>query len=620
MDIDLQKLKQTHASVRQHLIAAKGDNCYWQGSLSSSALATATAVTAFALTDPVLYHKYIGLGIQWLSDNANEDGGWGDTPKSRSNIATTMLCWAAFGAAGQDEKYSDIILNAQSWLKEKAGGISPNLLIDAIYTRYGDDRTFAVPILTMCALAGRLGDDPWERIEALPFELAVFPHRMYKSLNLSVVSYALAALIGIGQVHFHFHKPRCKVKRFVRSRCRKKTLKKLEKIQPDNGGFLEATPLTGFVVMSLAAMDKKNHPVTAKGLRFIAASMRDDGSWPIDTDLAVWLTTLSVKALSGGRDFEKVFPLEDRGRIRNWLLGQQFEHLNLYVHADPGGWAWTDQPGGVPDADDTAGALVVLRKLDLIDDNVLDSAKDGLKWLMDIQNKDGGTPTFCRGWQDLPFDRSAPDLTAHTIAAMSCWMDKFRPKFAGKMQEMIKTSLNFLKNSQRSNGSWAPLWFGNESADYQENPTYGTARALLGLVYMPDSLIRENAEMIEKAIVYLLSIQNNDGGWGGAGSVASSIEETSLAVDALAAVLSRNAVKSSISALNRGKMFKSVSAGTGWLMSAFEPKTPIEPTPIGLYFASLWYYEDLYPWIFALSALQKVAKIAENEQKTVTFE
>jgi squalene-hopene/tetraprenyl-beta-curcumene cyclase len=31
------------------------------------------------------------------------------------------------------------------------------------------------------------------------------------------------------------------------------------------------------------------------------------------------------------------------------------------------------------------------------------------------------------------------------------------------------------------------------------------------------------------------------------------------------------------------------------------------PTPIGLYFARLWYFEELYPLIFAASALGRAA-------------
>src|SRR6266568_4695463 len=45
------------------------------------------------------------------------------------------------------------------------------------------------------------------------------------------------------------------------------------------------------------------------------------------------------------------------------------------------------------------------------------AAMAGIHWLLNLQNADGGLPTFCRGWTNLPFDRSAPDLTAHALRA-----------------------------------------------------------------------------------------------------------------------------------------------------------------------------------------------------------
>ena len=58
----------------------------------------------------------------------------------------------------------------------------------AIADRYGKDRTFSVPILTMLSLAGRLGADPWRLVPQLPFELAACPHRWFQWLRLPVGS------------------------------------------------------------------------------------------------------------------------------------------------------------------------------------------------------------------------------------------------------------------------------------------------------------------------------------------------------------------------------------------------------------------------------------------------
>ena len=84
-------------------------------------------------------------------------------------------------------------------------------------------------------------------------------------------------------------------------------------------------------------------------------------------------------------------------RVRDWLLNQQYTREHLYTGAAPGAWAWTDLPGGVPDADDTAGALLALSRLDPNDPAGSERAFSGLQWLMNLQNTDGGIADILPG-------------------------------------------------------------------------------------------------------------------------------------------------------------------------------------------------------------------------------
>ena len=174
--------------------------------------------------------------------------------------------------------------------------------------------------------------------------------------------------------------------------------------------------------MSLAASGHASHEVTRKGVEFLIASIREDGSWPIDTNLATWVTTLSIKALSENPKSEIRNP--KLPGLADWLLSRQYRDVHPYTHAEPGGWGWSNLPGAVPDADDTAGALVVLHTLSPGANESairnLQSAIAGIEWLLGLQNSDGGMPTFCRGWTKLPFDKSTPDITAHAIGAYEC--------------------------------------------------------------------------------------------------------------------------------------------------------------------------------------------------------
>ena len=64
---------------------------------------------------------------------------------------------------------------------------------------------------------------------------------------------------------------------------------------------------------STSAMDTW---VREDGAAFLRATVREDGSWPIDTNLATWVTTQSVNALSRAGLREHLAPPE-RERLRH---------------------------------------------------------------------------------------------------------------------------------------------------------------------------------------------------------------------------------------------------------------------------------------------------------------
>ncbi len=630
--------------LTEGLLAARTADGHWAGELSSSALSTAVAVIALTLVDrhrpPAAYGALVRGGVAWLIQTRNEDGGWGDTTDSPSNVSTTALCWAALAIAGTDDPPCVAALDrVRHFMRRAAGSLEPRPLADTISRRYGKDRTFSVPILTVLALAGlldadgrdaeapsggespgggragsernasgRAGDDHgeqgggsgtigsgWKHVPQLPFELAVVPPSWYRWLRLPVVSYALPALIAIGQARHRQRPTRNPLTRLVRYLARAQTLRRLEAIQPPGGGFLEATPLTSFVVMSLVAAGKSTHPVVDRGVAFLERSVRADGSWPIDTNLATWVTTLSINALARRPDWRGLLRPADRAALRRWLLDQQYRERHVYTDADPGGWAWTDLPGGVPDADDTPGALLALHALGADDAEHREAACAGIGWLLDLQNADGGIPTFCRGWGALPFDRSSPDLTAHALRAWVAWRPALPDPLRARTERAITRAVRFLEQAQQPDGSWIPLWFGNQGAPDEANPVYGTARVLEGLAALSDVETIPASE--HRAALWLVDAQGDGGGWGGAPGVSPSIEETAVAVSALATWrrLPRAAPVRGID--------DAISRGVQWLASATDGGRRAATAPIGLYFAKLWYSEKLYPWTFGLAAL-----------------
>jgi squalene-hopene/tetraprenyl-beta-curcumene cyclase len=584
-----ERLDRAYRTALAALLAERTPEGHWVGELSTSALSTATAVSALALVQkhsppPAAHENLIAGGIAWLAAHQNPDGGWGDTVKSISNISTTMLCRAAFHITGTAGQYADCLRRTEQHLQERFGK-TPEQLAEAVRARYGKDRTFAVPILTTCALAGLVS---WSEVPPLPFELACLPQSWYRFARLPVVSYALPALIAIGQAVYHHRPPRNPVTRVVRRLSIRRSLRVLEAVQPSSGGFLEATPLTSFVTLSLASIGQARHPVARNGVQFLVKSVRPDGSWPIDTNLATWVTTLSVNALAAARELDNLGQLQD---VHDWLVQQQYRERHPYTGADPGAWAWTPLPGGVPDGDDTPGAIIALCHLGRCSGCRDTWGRWGFarNWLVALQNRDGGWPTFCRGWGNLPFDRSGTDLTAHALRAfvqLGYFGKRFDQAYFERLYgRTVARGLEFLARTQRPDGSWLPLWFGNQHAPDDANPTYGTARVLAAY----RDLDMMNTDPARRGVAWLLAAQNADGGWGGTAGVLSSVEETALAVEAL---------------LDGGPGAEAaVQRGLAWLVQRVEAGGLHSPTPIGFYFAKLWYFEKLYPMIFTVAAL-----------------
>jgi squalene-hopene/tetraprenyl-beta-curcumene cyclase len=564
------------------------------GRLSNSALSTATATSALALVAANTSddsrrragNELAARGIAWLAGAQNDDGGWGDTDRSTSNIATTMLVQAAFHLAGAAEANRGLLTRAKEYIDRQGG-------TEGLRRRYGVDKTFAVPILTNCALAGLV---PWGEVAPLPFELAALPFPMLRFLRLPVVSYAVPALVAIGQARFFHQRPRNPLVWLLRRCAVWPSMKALTGMQPASGGYLEAAPLTSFVVMSLAATGRADHPVARRGIRFLLDSVREDGSWPIDTNLATWNTTLSVQALAAATGEVGALGCID------WLLDCQYDARHPFTNAAPGGWAWSDASGAVPDADDTAGALMALAVLERSAsqsrrERIRTEAAEGVRWLLDLQNRDGGWPTFCRGWGTLPFDRSGADLTAHAIRALATWAGTGAE--SQRIGEAISAGFDFLSQRQRPDGSWVPLWFGNQHHPEEENPVFGTTRVLLAY----RDLGKIAGDAAQRGLQWLCASRCVDGGWGCGlpDRGESSIEETALAIDAL------------LSDPDNPALRPVLEDGLAWLIRAVEEGRHRQAAPIGLYFARLWYYECLYPMIFTVSALGRAVRVLDQK-------
>ncbi len=587
-----EKISLKYRALCEKLIAEQNNDGFWTGELSASALSTAVAIVALKTGSHKQDEKRIKDGYSWLLQNINADGGYGDTKDSVSNVSTTLLCYAAISYCQTDGNGGAILTAMEKWLLGKGITLDPSTITKSVLSFYGTDYTFSIPILSMLIVCGVIPPATAGKMPGLPFELTLLPSSLYRFFNLRVVSYALPALIGVG---IYLHKLTKNSKLFKGKpgdRFVKPVIRKLDTLVPESGGFLEAIPLTGFVAMCLIASGETENRTVLKGIEFLRKQQREDGGWPIDTDLSTWVTTLSVKA--AGQDIVKLLTEERVTLLRNHLLNLQYKSVHPFNHSKPGGWGWTSYSGAVPDADDTPGVILALLELFRGTKEEINALTKGCNWLIDLQNSDGGFPTFCKGWGRLPFDKSCADLTGHALLALvrtsATLKENISPRLRRSIEKCIEKAAGYLKVQQSQEGAWLPLWFGNQSTPDKTNPVYGTAKVC---VYLSDCLRSEidlNLKtkitfMISSARSFLLEQQNPDDSWGGGKGVPGTIEETSLAVSALA-----------------GWDQDACISGLTWL----EKHDDLKASPIGLYFALLWYDEKLYPLIYYTEALRRV--------------
>ena len=125
-----------------------------------------------------------------------------------------------------------------------------------------------------------------------------------------------------------------------------------------------------------------------------------------------------------------------------------------------------------------------------------------------MQNRDGGWGSFDKDndkvlFQYVPYadhnamlDPSSADITARALEMCSYYS-------LGKSDPRVKRALDYLYREQEADGSW----FGRWGVNY----LYGTWQVLRGLARIGEDMERER---FQKAVRWLHSVQNADGGWG----------------------------------------------------------------------------------------------------------
>ena len=198
----------------------------------------------------------------------------------------------------------------------------------------------------------------------------------------------------------------------------------------------------------------------------------------------------------------------------NWLVPLQV----LDVRGDwiarrpdvrPGGWAFQYANPHYPDLDDTAVVVMAMDRAQKLRDNKnFQGAIDrGREWICGLQSQNGGWGAFDADNEylylnNIPFadhgallDPPTEDVTGRCVSMLAQLGE------ASTMQ--VRDGIDYLRRTQLSEGSWYGRW--------GMNYIYGTWSVLCAL---KAAGLPPDAPEMKKARDWLISIQNEDGGWG----------------------------------------------------------------------------------------------------------
>ena len=196
----------------------------------------------------------------------------------------------------------------------------------------------------------------------------------------------------------------------------------------------------------------------------------------------------------------------------DWIANLRPRDRSLRMGAEMGAWAFEYRNDWYPDNDDTAMVCKSLwRAADASDERAgtfRDAARRGIRWILAMQNDDGGWAAFDRTrdrpWMEaIPFadhnamqDPSCADITGRVLEALvTCGVPTSDPA--------VRKGVAYLRTQQREQGCWWGRWGCNF--------LYGTWQAVGGLVVAGE---RPESPMLQRTLAWLRSVQNSDGGFG----------------------------------------------------------------------------------------------------------
>ncbi|MFD8455417.1 squalene--hopene cyclase [Streptomyces antimycoticus] len=524
--------REATARAVEHLLSRQDERGWWKGDLE-------TNVTMDA--EDLMLRQFLGIqdpdtldaAARFLRSQQGADGTWASFHGGPPELSTTIEAYVALRLAG-DEPDAPHMAAASAWVRSR-GGVAAGRVFTRIWLAlFGWWRWEDLPELppeiiyfpkwlplniydfgcwarqTIVPLAIVSAERP---VRPAPFpldELHTDPRRPNPPRPPAPIASWDGAFQRLDRALHAYHKVAFRpLRRAALRSCARWIVER----QENDGcwGGIQPPAVYSVIALHLLGYDL-DHPVMRAGLESLDrfAVWREDGSRMIEAcQSPVWDTCLAAIALADAGlapDHPALVKAAD------WMLAEQIDRPGDWSVRRPGlpsgGWAFEFHNDNYPDIDDTAEVVLALRRVDHPEPERIEAAvRRAMRWTLGMQSKNGAWGAFDVDNTSplpnkLPFcdfgevvDPPSADVTAHVVEMLA---------HEGRTYDArTRRGIAWLLSEQEPSGAWFGRW--------GTNYVYGTGSVVPALIAAG---VPASHPAVRRAVRWLESVQNEDGGWG----------------------------------------------------------------------------------------------------------
>ncbi len=509
---------------------------YWWAELESNVTITAEYIMLFhflGMVDKVRERKL----ANYILSKQTAEGSWAIWHNGPGDLSTTIEAYFALKLAGFSADHAAMI-KAKEFVLANGGIIKSRVFTKSFLALFGEFAWFGVPsmpielmLLPDWAYLNMYEFSSWARATIVPLSVVMAERPVRKIPPWARVQelyirpprptdYTFTKEDGILTWKNFFIGVDHLLKVYESSPIRpfkKKSIALAEQWildhQEPTGDWGGIQPAMLNSILALHCLGYANdHPAVVKGLEALANfCIEDEESIVLQSCVSpVWDTALALVAMR-----EAGVPADHPAltKAAQWLLDLEVRRKGDWAvkspELEPGGWAFEFLNDWYPDVDDSGFVIMAIKDIKIRDKKHKDQAiKRGIAWCLGMQSENGG-------WGAFDKDNTKHMLNKIPFADLEALIDPPTADLTGRMLELMGNfdypitypaavkALEFLQREQEPEGPW----FGRWGVNY----IYGTWSVLCGL-----EAIREDMSKpyIRKAVNWIKSKQNIDGGWG----------------------------------------------------------------------------------------------------------